>query len=82
MPKAGGNKGTATQVLHDHQLAGAGIAIYLGDDLTDEDAFRALANAVTIHVGHRETAARFRVESSNRVAEFFDWLIQTARREQ
>ena len=41
--------------------------VYLGDDTTDEDAFRALADAggsvppVTVKVGDGETAARFRV---------------------
>jgi trehalose 6-phosphate phosphatase len=41
---------------------GAAVAVYLGDDVTDEDAFRALESFdLTIKVGAGETAARFRV---------------------
>ena len=74
LPRTGSSKGTAVQMLRSLRPAGPGI--YLGDDLTDEDAFRAMPHDITIHVGERETAARFRVESADRVAEFFDWLIR------
>ncbi|TQN40790.1 trehalose 6-phosphate phosphatase [Blastococcus colisei] len=41
---------------------GAAATVYLGDDVTDEDAFRALgASDVTIKVGDGETDARHRV---------------------
>ena len=41
---------------------GAVATLYLGDDLTDEDAFRALgADDVTVKVGAGETVARHRV---------------------
>ena len=40
---------------------GATAVLYLGDDVTDEDAFRALADAVTVKVGDGDTAARHRV---------------------
>lgn len=44
---------------------GAVATLYLGDDLTDEDAFRALgADDVTVKVGAGETAARHRVEDT------------------
>ena len=79
LPESGANKGTAVKVLRDHQLGGEGIAIYLGDDLTDEDAFRAFPDAVTIHVGGRETAARFRVKSADSVSVFFDWLVRVTK---
>jgi trehalose 6-phosphate phosphatase len=54
------DKGTALRRLR-VELGAAG-AMYLGDDRTDEDGFRALEpDDVTVKVGDGETAARFRV---------------------
>ncbi|WP_222195764.1 trehalose-phosphatase [Modestobacter italicus] len=54
------DKGSALVRLRDE--LGAQGALYLGDDVTDEDGFRALAPAgVTVKVGEGETAAAHRV---------------------
>jgi trehalose 6-phosphate phosphatase len=54
------DKGSALRRLRE-ELGAAG-ALYLGDDVTDEDGFRALGDDdVTVKVGEGETAARFRV---------------------
>jgi trehalose 6-phosphate phosphatase len=56
------DKGTA--VLRLAEELGADGVLYLGDDVTDEDAFTALAprvGAVTVKVGDGETAALLRV---------------------
>ena len=54
------DKGSALRRLR-AELGAAG-AIYLGDDVTDEDAFRALGpEDVSVKVGEGPTAARFRV---------------------
>ncbi len=54
------DKGSALLRLRDDLRAAA--TLYLGDDRTDEDAFRALAPGdLTVKVGEGETAARFRV---------------------
>jgi trehalose 6-phosphate phosphatase len=54
------DKGTALRRLRAE--VGAAAALYLGDDVTDEDGFRALeAGDVTVKVGDGETAARYRV---------------------
>jgi trehalose 6-phosphate phosphatase len=54
------DKGSALRRLRD-ELGAAG-ALYLGDDVTDEDGFRALGpDDVSIKVGPGDTAARFRV---------------------
>jgi trehalose 6-phosphate phosphatase len=54
------DKGTALRRLRAD--VGAAAAIYLGDDVTDEDGFRALeAGDVTVKVGEGATAARYHV---------------------
>jgi trehalose 6-phosphate phosphatase len=54
------DKGSALRRLRE-ELGAAG-ALYLGDDRTDEDGFRALEpDDVTVKVGDGETAARYRV---------------------
>ena len=54
------DKGTALRRLRSE--VGAVAALYLGDDVTDEDGFRALEpDDVTVKVGEGDTAARFRV---------------------
>ena len=56
----GADKGTALRRLVTE--LGAAAALYLGDDLTDEDGFRALGpDDVTIKIGDGDTAARYRV---------------------
>jgi trehalose 6-phosphate synthase/phosphatase len=47
------------------------IPIYIGDDTTDEDAFRTLGpRSITIKVGPEETFARFRVTSIEEVVRY------------
>ncbi|MCU1613084.1 MAG: Trehalose 6-phosphatase [Frankiales bacterium] len=54
------DKGSALRRLR-AELGAAGT-LYMGDDVTDEDGFRALAgDDVTVKVGEGATAARFRV---------------------
>jgi trehalose-phosphatase len=73
------NKGTAAVLwTRDVGTPASGSVLYIGDDRTDEDAFRelraAFAGAVTIRVGdpdHGEhTAAEYRVETPAEVREF------------
>lgn len=60
------DKGDALRTLIDH-IPGASPAttLYVGDDITDEDAFGALRDGVTIRVGDTavETEARYRLAS-------------------
>jgi trehalose 6-phosphate phosphatase len=54
------DKGTALLRLRDE--LGAAAVLYLGDDVTDEDGFRALGpDDVTVKIGDGDTAARYRV---------------------
>lgn len=68
------SKGTAVaQLAADHPDR---TPIYIGDDVTDEDAFRALhgiaAEAVTIKVGDGETDARYRLADVEAVVQYLE----------
>lgn len=65
---------------------GGGSTLFVGDDRTDEDAFRALrsrsARAVTVRVTHGEdiaTAAEFSIEDPAAVRKLLEWLLQRSR---
>ncbi|HKQ49736.1 MAG TPA: trehalose-phosphatase [Phycisphaerae bacterium] len=61
------NKGAALERVR--QRLGATAAIFIGDDVTDEDAFGVLRGFdVGVKVGPGETLARFRIDDSNDVA--------------
>jgi trehalose 6-phosphate phosphatase len=69
------NKGTAAAWLHTEQSGPGALPIFLGDDVTDEDAFRALPEGITVLVGpHRATAARYRVHDHREVHDFLEWV--------
>lgn len=56
------NKGIATSMMIDHN--GYDFLFGAGDDLTDEDVFRALPpNAISVKVGLGRTAAKYRTKS-------------------
>jgi trehalose 6-phosphate phosphatase len=68
------DKGSAVVRLRD-ELGAAGV-LYLGDDVTDEDAFRALAaDGVTVKVGEGETVAAHRVPDLAGVRAVLDRLV-------
>ncbi|HEV2350171.1 MAG TPA: trehalose-phosphatase [Terriglobia bacterium] len=49
------------------------LPIYIGDDITDEAAFRALPNGITVRVGKpRRTRARFEVRNPDEVFSFLE----------
>ena len=67
------DKGSALLRLRD-ELGAAGT-LYLGDDVTDEDGFRALApDGVTVKVGEGDTAAAHRVPDLAGVRELLEHL--------
>ena len=68
------DKGLASRELLQREPDGT-LPVYIGDDITDEDAFRELRSAgVTIRVGPPEapTAAEWRLASVDDVEEFLD----------
>jgi trehalose 6-phosphate phosphatase len=73
------DKGSALRRLRDETRAAA--AVYLGDDRTDEDGFRALGSAddVTVKVGEGPTAARYRVADPDAALELLEHLAAALR---
>lgn len=62
------DKGHAVDVLRDQ--IGATAVLFLGDDVTDEKAFRRMRDGdVGVKVGPGDTAAAFRVEAPDDVAD-------------
>lgn len=56
-------------------MAHKSLAIYLGDDRTDEDAFRALKTGITIRVGkNKKSQAAYYVNCVKQVEIFLQWL--------
>ena len=69
------NKGTALDRLR-HRLAAEAV-LFLGDDITDEEAFARLTGPdVGIKVGDGETLAQFRVSDPEEVAEALGFLSE------
>lgn len=78
-PRVDWNKGSAVCWIRDH-LNGTGVlVIYLGDDSTDEDAFAALTDGITVRVCPApETAAHYLLDSPAEVQTFLKWLAGLA----
>lgn len=74
------NKGKAVEALLNTVRTDSGpvVPLYVGDDLTDEDAFRVVYHTgIGIVVGEdaRETAAQYALESPDAVRVFLDHLL-------
>jgi trehalose-phosphatase len=71
------NKGTAALWIMRSSGKQDALPVFLGDDSTDEDAFAALANGITVKVGRAtETIARYQLEYQESVGEFLAWLAE------
>lgn len=70
------SKGTAVRTIAAEHPDRA--PVYLGDDVTDEDAFAALAEfecAVSVKVGEGETAARYRLPDVDAVVAYLEGFL-------
>ncbi|TBR23614.1 trehalose-phosphatase [bacterium] len=75
-PRVDWDKGRAVELLR-RLLAPRAACVYVGDDVTDEDAFRRLAGkALTVTVGHGPSAASHRVGSLAAVRRLLDALLR------
>ena len=71
------NKGAALRWIQQQLGIAETVVIYAGDDATDEDAFAALKDAITIKVGRKgETAARYVLSNPDDVGAFLAWIDQ------
>jgi trehalose 6-phosphate phosphatase len=52
--------------------------VFVGDDVTDEDAFKAIKNGISVVVGERESHATHRVANVDEVCSLLDWLARVS----
>lgn len=73
------DKGQAVDILRDQHDASA--VLFLGDDVTDEKAFRRMRDGdIGVKVGPGDTAAAYRVDEPRDVAEVLEYLLAGRRR--
>lgn len=76
-PNVEWNKGTAVCWISDRLEKPGTLVLYLGDDSTDEDAFLALREHITVKVGDpTHTSAHYHLEGPAEVKAFLEWLAQ------
>jgi trehalose-phosphatase len=81
LPKAACHKGDATEWIAqdvETQVGRPGWVVFLGDDITDEDAFRAIRRGIGVLVGSRPTSATHQLDGIADVDTLLRWL--TARK--
>ena len=75
LPRTNWHKGAAVRWIVQHLGRTHTLVIYVGDDTSDEEAFRVLPQAITIKVGDApETRARFHLPDPAAVRGFLSWL--------
>jgi trehalose-phosphatase len=75
-PRVYWHKGAAVKWIRERLGKQDALTIYMGDDATDEDAFAALPDGITIKVGEpAETAAAYFLRCPEEVARFLEWLV-------
>jgi trehalose 6-phosphate phosphatase len=88
-PDVDWNKGRAVRWLMEDALdlnRGNVMPIYIGDDVTDEDAFRELRNdgigVLVDDTDQRDSAARYRLRNPHEVQHFLRWLADRLQQEE
>ncbi|MBV9760150.1 MAG: trehalose-phosphatase [Acidobacteriaceae bacterium] len=76
-PRVDWNKGRAVKWIARHAAPSSPLLIYIGDDISDEDAFVEIPEGITIRVGGlSDTAAQYRLPDVAAVGLFLKWLDQ------
>ena len=76
LPNISGHKGEATKWILESvekKLERRAWVAYLGDDITDEDAFRAIDFGIGVLIGLRPTAATYKLDGIADVDRFLRW---------
>ena len=76
LPRTSWHKGCAVRwIVRNLDRGAKSVSIYLGDDTSDEDAFNAMPDAITIKVGKASaTCARYQLPDPTAVHGFLTWL--------
>ena len=80
LPNIHGHKGEATKWIVDDvekKLQRQAWVAYLGDDITDEDAFNAITVGIGVLIGLRPTSATHKLDGIPDVDRFLRWLVAT-----
>jgi trehalose 6-phosphate phosphatase len=81
LPNAACHKGDATRwIVRDVAAACRQLpwVVFVGDDMTDEDAFKAIEHGTSVLVGTRPSAARFQLDRRQEVDALLWWLVREA----
>jgi trehalose-phosphatase len=74
-PRVDWNKGRAVKWIAREVLPSSPLLLYIGDDISDEDAFAAISDGITIRVGGLSgTAAQYALPDVSAVGLFLKWL--------
>ena len=74
-PQVDWHKGHAIRWIAREILRASALPIYIGDDVTDEDAFAAIPEGISIRVGEpAETHAHYLLSDIDAVGQFLHWL--------
>jgi len=79
-PRLEWSKGAAVKWIHERIKATDLLPVVIGDDSTDEEAYGALKDAISIRVGHehgpdRPTSARYCLDGQSEVCDVLQWLL-------
>ena len=80
LPNIAAHKGDATKWIAqdvEERCGQPAWIVFVGDDVTDEDAFKVITDGISVLVGSRATAATHRVANTNDVCSLLDWLLSS-----
>ncbi len=77
LPNIAAHKGDATQWIAkdvEAKCKQPAWVVFVGDDITDEDAFKAIKNGIGVLVGSRDTHATYKVANTREVCRLLAWI--------